>query len=54
MSCRGCSRPFAKSGAGAQAPMFPRLCKDCVIREVAFHGYHAPDTKCLDEYMEAR
>ena len=50
-TCRGCDRAFTKYGYGAQSSVNPKLCADCAVREVSWHGYHAPGTKCLDEFM---
>lgn len=55
-TCRGCGAAFKKEGYGAQCPAHPRLCVDCALREIAFHGYHnevvaQPQNKCLEAYL---
>ena len=49
-TCRGCDRAFTK-GWGSQSPAHPRLCRDCVARELAFHGHHAPNVRCLQHLL---
>lgn len=50
-TCRACERAFTKEGYGRQSATHPRLCMDCAIREVAYHGKHAPDVPCIAKHL---
>lgn len=50
-TCRSCNTPFKKDGWGAQSKRHPRLCKDCVLREAAYHGRHSPQALCMEAYL---
>jgi hypothetical protein len=50
-TCRGCDRAFTKDGWGSQSPAHPRLCRDCVASEIAYHGKHSPNTKCKEALL---
>jgi hypothetical protein len=50
-TCRGCGITFTHKGWSAQSLQFPRLCKDCVAHEQAYHPIHSPQSKCLKEAM---
>lgn len=51
MKCRGCGESFKKFGAGAKSLLNPQLCADCSLKEMAYHGFHAPGMRCDDEYL---
>ena len=50
-TCRACGQAFAKKGMSAQNKQHPRLCYDCVLREFAYHGFHSPQSPCMEKYL---
>lgn len=50
MTCRACHRPFGKGMTGESH--YEDICRDCVVRELSYHGAHAPGTKCIDHLLK--